>query len=128
MPYTTKPALEGYRKRLIDTGKPLLEKNVVPIQAAVIAFLDTFPSLLFQKARRQSNREGMLEMTATWVGMDADPRTVVSTFRKNWPGPAFEGCEEKFWIGESDDAVLLLFAVDFPENRYLTGRILITFQ
>ncbi len=128
MPYITKPALEGYRKKLIDTGRPLLEKNVVPVQAAIIEFLDTIQELLFQKARRQSNREGMLEMTATWIGMDSDPRAVVSKFKRNWPGTAFEGCEEKFWIGQSDDAVLLLFAVSFTEDRYLTGRILITFQ
>jgi hypothetical protein len=112
----------------MDSGRPLLEKNIVPIQAAIIDFLDTYRDILFQKARRQSNRDGLLEMTATWVGMDSDPRTVVSTFKKTWPGPALEGSEEKFWIGESDDSILLLFAASYPENRYLTGRILITFQ
>ena len=104
-----------------------MEKDIVPIQAAIVAQLDTIRDLLVQKARRLSNKDGILEITATWVGLDASSRAAISTLKRSWPGEVFGGLEEQFWVGESEESVLLAFATRYPENRYLTGKILVTF-
>ena len=127
MPYIKKPAFETFRAQLIAGGKPLLEKDIVPIQAAVVSQLDTVRELLVQKSRRLSNKDGIVEISATWVGLDASPRAAISALKRTWPGPAFGEFEERFWIGESEESVLLAFAVRYPDNLYLTGKLLITF-
>ena len=127
MPYIKKPAFETFRASLISHGKPLLEKDIVPIQAAIVQQLDLIQDLLVQKSRRLSNKEAILEITATWVGIDASPRMAISTLKRAWDGKPFSGHEELFTIGESEESVLLVFAARYPESRYLTGRLLITF-
>jgi len=127
MPYIKKPAFETFRAQLIARGKPLLEKDIVPIQSQIVAQLDTIRELLVQKARRLSHKDGLVEVTATWVGLDASPRAAIAAFKRSWPGPLFEGRDEQFWVGDSEEAVLLTFAVSYPEDRYLTGRVLVTF-
>ncbi len=122
-----KPAFEGFRVQLIKEGKPLLEKDIVPIQARIVALLDTVPELLVQKARRLSNKEGIVEITATWMGLDASPRSAIQRMKRIWPTDALEAKEDSFYVAESEEAVLLQFAARYAESRYLTGRILITF-
>jgi len=127
MPYIKKPAFETFRAHQIAHGKPLLEKDIVPIQARIVAQLDTIQELLVQKSKRLSNKEGIVEITATWVGLDASPREAIKLLKRSWPGEVFEGHEELYYIGESEEAVLLSFAAKYADERYLTGRILVTF-
>ena len=127
MPYIKKPAFETFRAHLIAHGKPLLEKDIVPIQARIVAQLDTIRELLVQKSKRLSNKEAIVEITATWVGLDASPGEAIKTLKRSWPGVVFDGKDEQFWVGDSDEVVHLVFAARYPEDRYLTGRILITF-
>ncbi len=89
MPYVKKPAFEGFRAQLISRGKPLLEKDIVPIQAAIVAQLDTIQELLVQKSKRLSHREGIVEITTTWVGLDASPKAAISILKRSWPGSVF---------------------------------------
>ena len=127
MPYTKKPAFDQFRRTLIERGKPILEKEIVPIQAAMVSFLDSMPDLLVQKTRRQGHKETLVEISTNWVGLDADPRTTISTFKKAWPGTLFEGHEEFWSIEKNEESVLLQFAVQYPNDRYLTGKVLITY-
>ena len=127
MPYIKKPAFETFRAQLIAHGKPLTEKDIVPIQARIVAQLDTIRELLVQKSKRLSNKEGIVEITTTWVSLDASTKAAITLLKRSWPGEVFEGQEELFYIGESEEAVLLSFAVKYPESRYLTGKILVTF-
>ncbi len=127
MPYIKKPAFETFRASLISNGKPLLERDIVPIQSAIVKELDQIKDLLVQKSRRLSNKEAIIEITATWVGMDASPRLAISTLKRAWSGNAFGGNEELFTIGESEESVLLVFAARYAESRYITGRLLVTF-
>lgn len=127
MPYIKKPAFETFRANLITHGKPLLERDIVPIQTEIVQALDQVKDLLVQKSRRLSNKEAIIEITATWVGMDASPRLAISTLKRAWSGEVFGGHEELFTIGEHEESVLLVFAARYPESRYLTGRLLVTF-
>jgi len=127
MPYVKKPAFETFRAQLIGRGKPLPEKEIVPIQAQIVAQLDTIRELLVQKSKRLSHKDAIIEITATWVGLDATAQEAVRTFKRSWPGNLFDGLDERFWVGDSDEAVLLTFAAAYSEDRYLTGRVLVTF-
>lgn len=127
MPYIKKPAFEGFRARLIAQGRPLPEHELVPIQARVVAQLDLIEELLVQKTRRVGHKDGLLEITAAWVGLNATQREAISVIKAAWPGELFGELEESFWIGENEEAVLLTFAVSYPADRYLTGRLLVTF-
>lgn len=125
--FAKKPAFEGFRASLISHGKPLLEKDIVPIQARLVAHLDTIKSLLVQKAKRHGDKMMLVEVSTTWVGLDASPRDAISALKKSWPDNLFNASEEHCWADESDDAVHLDFAAKYAEGRYLTGRVLITF-
>jgi hypothetical protein len=127
MAYAKKPAFETFRAHQIAHGKPLLEKDIVPIQARIIAHLDTIRELLVQKSKRHGDKMGLVEISATWVGLDANPRDAISTLKRSWPGTVFDGVESQFWIGESEESVLLEFTAKYPEDRYLTGRVLVVF-
>jgi len=125
--FAKKPAFEGFRASLISNGKPLLEKDLVPIQARLIAHLDMIKSLLVQKAKRHGDKLMLVEISTTWVGLDASPRDAISTLKKSWPEDLFDTPEYQCWADESEDAVHLAFAAKYAEGRYLTGRVLITF-
>lgn len=127
VPYVQKPAFEQFRHEVITRGKPMLEKNVVPIQAAVVERLERFEGLLVEKVRRVPHDMGMLEVSAKWLGLGEDQSDVVRLMRKGFPEGALHAETANFWVGPSDEAILLLFAAKFPEDRFLTGRVLITF-
>ena len=127
MAATKKPAFETFRAHLIGHGKPLLEKDIVPIQAQIVAHLDTIRELLVQKTKRHGDPRSLVEISTTWVGLDASSRDAISVLKRSWPGALFEGVENQFWIGESEESVLLEFAGRYPEDRYLTGRVLVVF-
>jgi len=105
----------------------MLEKNTVPIQAAVIGQLEKLDDLLIEKTRRLPHPEGMIEVSAKWFGLNSDQTTMVRTLKKQWSDEPFSDAESAFWVGPSDEAVLLMFAAKYPDGRYLTGRMLITF-
>lgn len=127
MPYLLKPAFEQFRRETISQGKPMLEKNVVPIQAAIVEKLDDFADLLIEKTRRLPHPEGIIEISAKWFGLNSDQTAVVRAIKKQWSEEPFGEAESAFWVGQSDEAVLVMFASRYPEGRYLTGRMLITF-
>jgi hypothetical protein len=127
MPHLLKPAFEQFRHEAIKSGKPLLEKNVVPIQAAIVAELEKLDDLLIQKTRRLPHPEGMVEISAKWFGLNSDQWDLVKTLRGHWNEEVLGEGECAFNVGQSDEAVLLMFAVKYPEDRYLTGKMLITF-
>jgi|GEM_PF-1213234 hypothetical protein len=127
MPFTKKPTFEQFRHTLIASGKPIPEKEIVPIQAAMVALLDSIPDLLVQKTRRQGHKDTLIEVSSSWVGLDADHRTTVATFKKHWPGSVFEGAEELWTIERHEESVVLQFAAQYPNDRYLTGKVLVTF-
>lgn len=105
----------------------MLEKNVVPIQAAIVEKLDDFADLLIEKTRRLPHPEGIIEISAKWFGLNSDQTAVVRAIKKQWSEEPFGEAESAFWVGQSDEAVLVMFASRYPEGRYLTGRMLITF-
>ena len=127
MPGVLKPAFENFRHQCLSHGKPLLEKDTVPIQASIVALLDTIPELLVQKSRRLNSKDCIVEVTATWVGMDASQREAIAVLKRAWPGSVFGEHDEKFTIAGQEESVVLSFAAKYPESRYLTGRILVTF-
>ena len=127
MPYAKKPAFEQFRATLISSGKPLAEKDIVPIQATIVAFLDTISDLLVQKTRRQGHKETLVEISGNWIGLDGDPKAAITTIRRFWPGRLFATEEEMYHIDRNEETVLLQFAVKYPNDRYLTGKLLITF-
>lgn len=126
-PFAKKPAFDGFRARLIDNGKPLLEKDIVPIQARLVAHLDTIRELLVQKAKRHGDKSMLVEISTTWVGLDAKPRDAIARLKSTWPDDLFAAPESHCWIGESDESIHLDFAARYSEGRFLTGRVLITF-
>lgn len=127
MPHLLKPAFEQYRNETLRTGKPMLEKNIVPIQSALVASLESIDALLIEKTRRLPHPEGMLEISAKWFGLNSAQGDVVKELRKHWSDEVLSATESSFWVGQSDEAVLLMFAARYPEGRYLTGRMLVTF-
>jgi len=127
MPYAKKPAFETFRAHLIVHGKPLLEKDIVPIQAQVVAHLDTIREILVQKSKRHGEKTKLVEITTSWVGLDANPKDAISLLKRSWPGGLFEDVDGQYWIGEIDESIQLEFAARFPADRYLTGRVLVTF-
>ena len=127
MPFLKKPAFENYRARLIASGKPIADWQAAAIQTKIVALLDTVPEILVQKARRMNHKDGLIEVSATWVGLDANPTKAVGILKSAWPGDAFDSTENNFWLDRSEDAVLLAFAAPYPDGRYLTGRVLVVF-
>lgn len=125
--YLLKPAFEQFRNETIHSVKPMLEKNIVPIQAALVKELDGFRDLLIEKVRRLPHDDGLLEISAKWFGMADDADDVVKIFRANFPEAALGAETANYWVGRSDEAVLLMFAATYPDRRFLTGRMLITF-
>lgn len=127
MPFLKKPAFENYRARLIAGGKPLADWQATTVESKVVALLDTVPEILVQKSRRTNHKDGLLEFSVAWVGLDASPALAVATLKAAWPGNVFEDVDNQFWVDRSEDATLLAFAAGYPEGRYLTGRILVVF-
>lgn len=127
MPFTKKPAFEQFRATLISSGKPIPEKEMVPIQAEIVAHLDTIKDLLVQKVRRQGHKETLIEISSSWVGLDGDTRNAIATLKKSWPAELFGNMQEMSYIEPDDETVIPQFACRYPEKTYLTGRILITF-
>lgn len=125
--YLLKPAFEQFRHEVISSGKPMLEKNIVPIQAALVKELDGFRDLLIEKVRRLPHDDGLLEISAKWFGMADDADDVTKILRTKFPEASLGGETTNFWVGRSDEAVLVMFAATFPDRRFLTGRMLITF-
>lgn len=106
----------------------MLEKNVAPIQAAIVAQLDGIDELLIEKTRRLPHNDGMIEISAKWFGLDSSQGAVTRKLRSDWPEAALGAEEAKFTITPSDEAVLLMFAGTYEGGaRYVTGRMLITF-
>lgn len=121
-----KPKFEQYRAELMKKSATMREREIVPRQAALVAALDTLPDLLVEKVRRLPRPDGMLEISARFVGLDADPNQVVKNLKKSFPESALGLPEANFWVGESDECVLVMFA-GIEEGRYLTGRMLVNF-
>ncbi|MDR3690645.1 MAG: hypothetical protein P4L46_14805 [Fimbriimonas sp.] len=126
MPHTKKPSFEHFRSSLVGNGKPLAEKFIVPIQASIVSRLDDIKDVLVQKVRRQGHKETLVEFSATWVGMDTEVSSIVSALKRGWPEDVFENGESMFYVDRFEENVLLQFAVKYPEDRYLTGRLLVT--
>jgi len=127
MPHVQRPAFEQFRRETISRGRPMLEKNVVPIQAKIVAALEALPSLLVEKTRRLPHDDGMIEVSAKWFGPGEDQSDVVRILKKTWPDEELGAQETKFTALPSDEAVLLMFAATYEDGRFLTGRVLITF-
>jgi hypothetical protein len=127
MSHIQKPAFEQYRQEITQAGRPLLEKNVQPIQAAIIRYLDGIEGLLIEKSRRLPHNDGMIEISAKWLGLNASQQDVVRRLKAEWPESELGANESRFTVAPSDEAVLLMFAATYDEGRFLTGRMLITF-
>lgn len=125
--FAKKPAFEGFRARLIDSGKPLLEKDIVQIQARLVSHLDTVRELLVQKCKRHGDKSMLVEITSTWVGVDASQKDAISKLKSTWPDDLFSAVETQCLIDEVDDTVHIAFAARYAGGRYLTGRVLVTF-
>jgi len=126
MPYALKPKFEQYRSETVRKGIALRERDVVPRQAALVEALGGVRDLLIEKVRRLPRPDGMLEISAKWFGLDADQDHVVRYLRDHFPEAALGLEEAQYWVGPSDEFVLLMFA-GRQEDRFLTGRILIGF-
>lgn len=127
MSYVLKPAFEQFRHECITRGKPMLEKNIVPVQAAVVHALEDIDEILIEKTRRLPHPEGMIEISAKWFGLNSDQDAVIKLLKKQWDESTLSATESAFWTGPSEEAVLLMFAAKYEDARYLTGRMLITF-
>lgn len=126
MPYILKPKFEQHRTSLIRKNQPMRERDIVPLQDALEKGLDGLPGLLVEKIRRMPHPDGLLEISAKYLGLDADQETVVKMLRFEFPEETLNLENHQFWVGESDEAVLLMFA-GRNGDRYLTGRLLVTF-
>jgi hypothetical protein len=126
VPYTLKPKFEQHRTVTIRSGSPMRERDVVPLQAALVDALGQMPDLLIEKVRRLPRNEGMIEISAKWLGLDSDQGEVVRTLRDHFPEQALGIEDLLYWVGPSDEVVLLMFA-GRHEGRFLTGRMLIGF-
>jgi hypothetical protein len=102
------------------------ERDVVPLQAALVDALGQMPDLLIEKVRRLPRNEGMIEISAKWLGLDSDQGEVVRILRDSFPEQALGIEDLLFWVGPSDEVVLLMFA-GRHEGRFLTGRMLVGF-
>lgn len=127
MPYVLKPALEQFRSELSREGKMMLEKDIVPVQAALEGRLSRIPDLLVEKVRRFPRPDGMLEISCKWFGFGDDQRDVVRILKEEWPEDALGAFQSRFTVAPSEEAVLLTFAAAYESGRFLTGRMLITF-
>jgi len=125
--YSLKPGFEQFRREVMKASRPLLEKNVVPLQAAVMKSLETFPDILVEKSRRLPNAESMIEISAKWLGLASDQDEVVRTLKRQWSDELLQAQHAKFYVGPVDESVVLVFAGTYDDNRFVTGRILVTF-
>jgi hypothetical protein len=105
----------------------MLEKNVVPIQAAVVAALEKFPDLIVEKARRLPHPDAMLEISAKWLGLGSDQDDVLRILKREFSDEALGAAHAKFHVARVDESIELLFAGTYDDNRFLTGRVLVTF-
>jgi len=127
MPHLLKPAFEQFRHEAIVAGKPMLEKNIVPIQAEIVSRLESLNDLLIEKTRRLPHPEGMIEISAKWFGLNSDQREVVRQLRQQWTDEVMGAAEVAVTILPSEEAVLMMFAGKYADGRYLTGRMLVSF-
>jgi hypothetical protein len=127
MSHVKKPTFEQFRHEVIGGGRPLLEKNVAPIQAAILERLNGISELLIEKSRRLPHPEGMIEISAKWFGLDSSQDTVLRTLKKEWPEEEMGAIESMYCVLPSEEAVLVLFAGTYDDRRYVTGRMLVTF-
>lgn len=125
MPHVLKPKFEQHRATLLKSAPPLREKEIVPIQAAFVEELGALPDLLIEKVRRLPRPEGMLEITAKYMGLAADQTDLVKYLQAQFPEGSLGLENLLYWVGPSEEAVLAAFAGQ-KDGRNLTGRILIT--
>jgi len=127
MAYVQKPAFEQFRHEIISRGRPMLEKNTVPIQAAIIESLEQYSDLLIEKSRRLPNTDAMIEISAKWLGLDGEQDEVMSILRLTWSDEVLGANESVFHVQPADETVLMTFAAKYESERYLTGKVRITF-
>lgn len=127
MPHVLKPAMIQFIHELERDGRMMLEKDVVPIQAAIRAHLDEIPDLLTEKFRRLPRPDGMIEISAKWIGLDSSQEEVVRVLKESWPEDLLGAYTARFSVFPSEEAVLLMFGAAYETGRFLTGRLLITF-
>ncbi len=103
------------------------EKDIVPIEQAVVLSLERFPDLLVEKARRVPAHDPMLEISARWLGLDAHPNHVVNLIRREWDDSVLAAESARFHVLLDDDAVVLAFVGTYADERCLTGRVKVVF-
>jgi hypothetical protein len=101
----------------------LPEKAVVPVQAQVVAVLEQIPHLIVQKVRRLSHPDAMVEISCAWLGLDSSPEGASKALRAGWSDEAFGEAKTAHFVHQEEDSVHLFFAAEYPEQRYLTGRV-----
>jgi hypothetical protein len=127
VPHILKPAFEQFRHELLTGGRPMLEKNIVPIQSAILDSLDQFSDMLVEKSRRLPHPEAMIEISAKWLGLASEQDEVIRLLKTEWEDTILGATQASFVTLRQDEKVILLFAGIYEESRYLTGRLSITF-
>jgi hypothetical protein len=123
MPHLLKPKFEQYRASLIRESRSMRERDVVPVETALVGGLDRIPDCLVEKSRRVPRPEGMIEITLKFLGLAADQIELAALLKRSFPETELGLDEVQFWVGPSEEAVLVLFA-GVKDERYVTGRIL----
>lgn len=124
MPYVLKPKFEQHRATLLKSGLQMREKDVVPVQSALVDAVGSLPDLLIEKVRRLPKADSMIEITAKYFGLAADQTELVHLLKKTFPSTSMGLENEMFTVSPSEEAVLVQFAGQ-KDGRNLTGKVLV---
>lgn len=87
--------------------------------------METDRSLIVEKVHFTSHPESMIEVVCAWVGLDAGQEAALASLKAVWSADILQAEEETATLDPQGDLVYLLFAATMPDDRFVTGKVLV---
>lgn len=123
MPKVNRAKFEQTLVELRKSRKPAPHWTLREIATRIENLLEETGVFLIQKSTKAGQVEAMLELTATWLGSQADERGATGRLESVWPGKVFDEAFERHTFYPRDENLVLAFAAEIGEDRYVSGRI-----
>jgi hypothetical protein len=125
MSFVRRAAWEHFWQSLANKRKPLAQKHIEPIRNRLVSALESNSSIIVEKVHFTSHANALVEVTCTWVGMDAHEEAATAAVKGLWTPEILDANEEMLTFDPQEDLFYVLFAGEIGDSGYLTGRILI---
>jgi len=118
---------EHRRDGFLRRGKPLAGKEMLAIRDHLVAAMESLPDLIVQKAKQKARVDMALEITAIWVGANAEPNSIGRALRGIWPDEALAAYPDiTYTVAVEPDVVHVPFVIATGDRQFLAGQLLVT--